>query len=160
MTSPAPVLNLTRASDLLYCSTASDVHSFHFATGSPSASTSRCPDADRHSATVRLVAVSPDGDWLASIADDKLLKVWSVSADRKELALSSSRSGLRSLLLLAAFVSRPRTDELYLVISGSPSRRSRLCPSSPTTQSSSATALATPSRPSLADCRALSPNLD
>lgn len=88
-----PALNLISTSSRLYLTTGPHVHSFaqegdEFA---PLASTSALPDSDTHNGLVRLIAVSKDERWMASVADDKLLKVWAVSEDGKTINLSSTR---------------------------------------------------------------------
>lgn len=89
-----PALNVISTPSTLYLTTGPHLHSFNAldSSFSPLASTSSLPESDVHKGLIRLVAVSKDGNWLASVADDKLLKVWEVKDGGKEIKLDSSRS--------------------------------------------------------------------
>lgn len=88
-----PALNVISTPTTLYLTTGPHIHSFNAVDSSfsPLASTSSLLDSDVHKGLIRLVAVSKDGKWLASVADDKLLKVWEVKEGGKEIKLDSSR---------------------------------------------------------------------
>ncbi|CED82896.1 WD repeat protein WDR4 [Phaffia rhodozyma] len=96
-----PLLNLTATPDALYLSSGPDIVSFDPDTGHALATTSGLePTADSHSGLVRNLAVSTDGKWVASFADDKALKVWEVSEDKKTLRLASTRSMFKKIATL------------------------------------------------------------
>ena len=91
--SPYPALNVVSTPTRLYLTTGSHIHSFQAegAQFAPLASTSALPETETHTGLVRLLAVSKDERWISSVADDKKLKVWSVSEDGATVTLSSTR---------------------------------------------------------------------
>lgn len=93
-----PVLNLTSTQSGLYLTSGPHIHIFDPAVHAPLASTANAESlvplevgTSIHSGLVRLLAVSQTGQWLASVADDKLLKVWEVSDEGRKIRLASTR---------------------------------------------------------------------
>jgi WD40 repeat protein len=69
-----------------------------------------------HTSSVRSVAFSPDGQHVVSGGGDKLVKVWSVSAGLKEVALLGPAAGTHELCLYGRLQSRWATYSRFLEV--------------------------------------------